>query len=100
MALKPLKETVLPSGPEQIEYGFHGPGAILNPAGVTKMQFLQLIRFRANPDGTNPTRVTEPVQIVLFGPAASNDPKIKAAVDKYNAANELLIQQLINDLGE
>jgi len=92
--IKPTKETIIPTGPEQIEYQYAG-SVNLAKAGVSKTLSLTLRRFRANADGTDPTDVATAVNISLFPPKAGHE----AAIAKYNAANEAAIQQLVADLG-
>lgn len=97
--IKPLTETRMPDGPEQFEYSYGG-NTNFAKAGVAKQLVLILRRYRANKDGTNPTETAPQQQIHLYGlpSSVSTDPVIKAAVDKYNAANEAALQQLVNDL--
>jgi hypothetical protein len=96
----PTHETPLPTGPEQYEFTYVGSTS-LQPKGVVKNLILVLKRFRANLDGTNPVETVPTVQVPLYGAAAvqQQNVDVKAAVAKYNAANEAAIQQLIKDLG-
>lgn len=97
--IKPNKEIPLPTGPELIEYKYAGQVSF-NKAGVQKQLVLQLLRYRANSDGTNPVETAPATQVYLYGQGLNKDEKVIAAVAKYNEANEAAIQQLIIDLGD
>lgn len=93
--ITPLRETPLPDGPEQIIVQTIG-NITLTPKGVISTEALQIIRFRAMKDGTNPKESVDRRVISL-----ANPPKEMAGlIEKLIEDREALYQTFLHAIGE
>lgn len=101
MPLQPTNPTVLPNGPEQYYWRMIGDNAF-PPTGAVENRLIQLVRVKANTDGTNPMQLPPNIDIPLIGtvnglkgpaPAATGQPPTpeQVCLDEMNASVQKLI---------